>query len=233
MTDSPTEGNLGHRHALIEVMQQAARVSSTSLPVLLTGESGTGKELVAAAIHLRSPRADRPFIVVNCATISEVVEVSPWERADGGTVFFDEIAELSSALQTKLMRDLQSGEIRVIAATNRDLEREVAAGKFRTDLFYRLNPVSITLPPLRERKQTNGAVDQSESEGLVPLSEIEGRYVAKVLAHTRGNKQAAARVLGVDRKTLDRMIKRHHIETSSSRSRAKPSTATANSMPHN
>ena len=77
------------------------------------------------------------------------------------------------------------------------------------------------------------AADQYESEELVPLSEIEGRYVAKVLSHTRGNKQAAARILGVDRKTLDRMIKRHNIETSSFRDRSKPSTRTANSMTHN
>lgn len=237
-----------------------------------------------------------------------------WEEADGGTVFLDEITETNSSFQVKLLRALQMGEIRrvgsnqtqhvnvrVIAASNRNVEQEVSAGRFRNDLFYRLNAVSIMLPPLRDRpedipplaqsfadrvyslsppvkfspealtllerynwpgnirelenavvravamcdgtirpkdlpqrvrqysartpdeEKTNGAADQTAIEEWVPLSEIEGRYVAKVLGHTRGNKQAAARVLGVDRKTLDRMIKRHHIETHSSRERVKVS----------
>ena len=311
MTNSPTEGYL---RALVigeKVMKHVARVSNTNLPVLLTGEFGTGKELVAAAIHLRSARADRPFVVVKGATIPEAIAITPWERADGGTVFFDEITDMSSSLQAKLIAELQSVHLRVIAATNRDLELEVAAGRFRKDLFYRLNPVSIMLPSLRERQEdipslaqgfadrvyslspaskfstealelmvrynwpgnirelenavvravamcngtvhvkdlpqrlrqysgeqseegpTNGVNDQSEVKDWVPLSEIEGRYVAQVLEHTRGNKQAAARILGVDRKTLDRMIKRHHIETRSLRARAKTSTAAANSIPHN
>ena len=317
MTNSPTKGYL---RALViddeqslrafvadvlsaDVMKHVVRVSDTNVPVLLSGEYGTGKELVAAAIHLRSSRAERPFIVVKCATTPESMDVNPWQQAGGGTVFFDEITEMSLSLQAKLVGELQSGELRVIAGTNRDLEREVAAGRFRTDLFYRLNPVSITVPPLRERREdipplaqsfadriyslspavkftpealelmvrynwpgnirelesavvraaglsdgtvrvkdlpqrlrqlsgrssevgANGATDQSEVEDWVPLSEIEGRYVARVLEHTRGNKQAAARILGVDRKTLDRMIKRHHIET---RSRTRISTAAANS----
>jgi len=298
----------GRSHAFLEVMKHVTRVSDTNLPVLLTGEYGTGKELVGAAIHLRSARAERPFIVVKCATISEALDVNPWEPAGGGTVFFDEITEMSSSLQAKLVGELQNVELRVIAATNRDLEREVAAGRFRTDLFYRLNPVSITLPPLRERREdipplaqsfanriyslsaavkfspealklivrynwpgnirelenavvraaglSDGTVrvkdlpqrvrqhsgrlseivasdgtDQPEVEDWVPLSEIEGRYVARVLEHTRGNKQAAARVLGVDRKTLDRMIKRHHVESRSFRT--KTSTAAANSTANN
>lgn len=298
----------GRSHAFLEVMKHVAPVSDTNLPVLLTGESGTGKELVAMAIHLRSERAERPFIVVKCATLPEAMDVSPWERADGGTVFFDEITQMSSSLQAKLVEELQRVELRVIAATDRDLEREVAAGRFRTDLFYGLNPVSIAFPPLRERREdipplaqsfadriyslspavkfspeamellvrynwpgnvrelenavvraagfcdgtvrvkdlptrlrqlsgrlsetgTNGAADHPEVDDWVPLSEIEGRYVARVLEHTRGNKQAAARVLGVDRKTLDRMIKRHHIETRSLRART--STAAANSTPNN
>ncbi len=298
----------GRSHAFLEVMKHVTRVSDTNLPVLLTGEYGTGKELVAAAIHLQSSRAERPFIVVKCATILESMDVNPWERADGGTVFFDEITEMSSSFHAKLVGELQNVEMRVIAATNRDLEREVAAGRFRTDLFYRLNPVSITLPPLRERREdipplsqsfadriyslnptvkfspealelmvrynwpgnirelenavvravglsdgtvrvkdlpprvrqhlgrssevgANGVTDQPEVEDWVPLSEIEGRYVARVLEHTRGNKQAAARVLEVDRKTLDRMIKRHHIESRSFRT--KTSTAAANSTSNN
>jgi two-component system response regulator AtoC len=235
-----------------------------------------------------------------------------WEEADGGTVFLDEITETNSSFQVKLLRALQMGEIRrvgsnqtqkvnvrVIAASNRNVEQEVAAGRFRHDLFYRLNAVSIVLPPLRERREDipplaqsfadrvysfspsvkfsseglalleqynwpgnirelenavvravaicdgtirakdlpqrvrnytakqsevdqpeTASMDQNAHEEWVPLSEIEGRYVARVLDHTAGNKQAAARVLAVDRKTLDRMIKRHNIHTQSRRAKA-------------
>lgn len=228
-----------------------------------------------------------------------------WEEADGGTVFLDEITETNSSFQVKLLRALQMGEIRrvgsnqtqkvnvrVIAASNRNVEQEVSAGRFRNDLFYRLNAVSIVLPPLRDRREDipplaqtfadrvyslspsvkfssealallerynwpgnirelenavvravamcDGTIrvkdlpqrvrnysmqpgDEAKSEvtsvaepaieDWVTLSEIEGRYVARVLEHTGGNKQAAARVLAVDRKTLDRMIKRHNINS--------------------
>jgi transcriptional regulator with GAF, ATPase, and Fis domain len=226
-----------------------------------------------------------------------------WEEADHGTVFLDEITETSPAFQVKLLRALQQGEIRrvgsnhtqrvdvrVVAASNRDVEEEVEAGRFRKDLFYRLNAVSIVLPPLRERREdilllassfaervyalspqvkfsaevlqllelypwpgnirelenavvrataicdgtirlkdlpervqkystahsedsklTNETAAPAEVEDWTSLAEVEGRYVAKVLAHTGGNKQAAARLLEIDRKTLDRMIKRHNI----------------------
>jgi two-component system, NtrC family, response regulator AtoC len=228
-----------------------------------------------------------------------------WEEADGGTVFLDEITETTPAFQVKLLRALQEGEIRrvgsnrtvhvdvrVIAATNRDAEEEVRSGRFRQDLLYRLNAVTIHLPPLRERLEdilplatrfaervvrageppvsfsrealqllenynwpgnirelenavvraaalcdtvvrpedlperirnfTNPApADETDTVARLrdlqagdewpPLSEIEGRYVARVLAHTGGNKQAAARLLDIDRKTLQRMINRHHI----------------------
>jgi transcriptional regulator with GAF, ATPase, and Fis domain len=231
-----------------------------------------------------------------------------WENADGGTVFLDEITETSSSFQVKLLQALQTGEIRrvgsdqtqkvnvrVIAASNRKVEQEVAAGRFRNDLFYRLNAVSIVLPPLRDRAEdipplaqsfadrvyslspnvkfstealsllekfhwpgnirelesvvvravamcdgtitakdlpervrnynlkpfeaenSESHVGESANGDWVSLSEIEGRYVARVLEHTRGNKQAAARLLEVDRKTLDRMIKRHHINPPHSR----------------
>jgi two-component system response regulator AtoC len=216
------------------------------------------------------------------------------EEADGGTIFLDEITETNSSLQVKLLHALQTGEIkraganeaqnvnvRVIAASHRDVEQEVAAGRFRRDLFYRLNAVPIALPPLRDRREdipplaqtfadrvyslspavtfSNEALallekynwpgnirelenavvravamcdgtiqvkdlpqhvrdytlqpDAKKNGDWVTLSEIEGRYVAQVLEHTGGNKQAAARVLAVDRKTLDRMIKRHHIDS--------------------
>ena len=230
-----------------------------------------------------------------------------WTAADKGTVFLDEITETTRAFQVKLLRVLQQGEIRpvgsnetqrmdvrVIAASNRNVEEEVAAGRFREDLFYRLNAVSIRLPPLRERREDilllaksfvervyslrspvtfssdalqlleqypwpgnirelENAVVQATAvcDGTIrvknlperlqiyspdvnaepqasdeptkeylPLTEIEGRYVREVLTHTHGNKQAAARLLGIDRKRLDRMIKRHEISAIPSRTQS-------------
>ena len=136
-------------------------------------------------------------------------------------MFLDEITETTSSFQVELLRALQTGEIRrvgsnevqkvnvrVIAAGGRNLEQEVIAGRFCSDLFQRLNAVSITLPQCdtAQPKSTTANGD------WVTLSVVEGRYVARVLEHTGGNKQAAARVLAIDRKTLDRMIKRHHID---------------------
>jgi DNA-binding NtrC family response regulator len=222
-----------------------------------------------------------------------------WEEADGGTVFLDEITETTLSFQVKLLRVLQEGEIRrvgsnqtqkvnvrVIASSNRNVEEEVKAGRFRDDLFYRLNAISIRLPALRERREDIPPLAQTfaarvyslgptvhfspealaqlerypwpgnirelenavvhaaamcdgiiriqdlparvrsyfgepseetsapapQADLLVSLSDIEGKYVAKVLGHTGGNKQAASRILGVDRKTLDRMILRHRID---------------------
>ncbi len=207
--------------AFIEVMQQVDRVSTTDQPVLLIGESGTVKELLASAIHHRSGRRDQPFVAVNCgSTSAELIEAELF-GADGGTIFLDEITETNSSFQEKLLRVMQTGElgrvgseerrtvnIRVIAGGDRNVEQKVAAGRLRSDLFYHLNTATIVLPPLcDEPEQSEPLVD----EDWVTLSEIEGRYVARVLEHTHGNKQAAARVLSVDRKTLDRMIKRHHI----------------------
>ena len=233
--------------AFLDVMKQVDRVSDSSLPVLLTGEPGAGKQLVACAIHQRSPRRDQPFVAIHCGVVPpEAVAItlfgtpdrpSLWEKVDGGTLFLDEITEIDSSLQSKLLRVLQQGEInragfedpqkvnvRVIAASNRDLEQEVAAGRFRYDLFQALRALSIVLPPL-QTIDIYGAFgyDQSFGEDWVTLAEIEGRYVARVLNYTGGNKQAAARILSVDRKTLDRMIKRHHIIYPHARHRAKAS----------
>jgi transcriptional regulator with PAS, ATPase and Fis domain len=162
------------------MMAKVAPVDST---VLLQGESGTGKELAARAIHQNSSRAEKPFVAINCAALTETLletelfghekgaftgaiaqKKGQLEIADGGTVFLDEIGELAPALQVKLLRVLQEREflhvggtrpikvnIRVIAATNRDLSQQVRAGSFREDLFYRLNVVSLTMPPLRAR----------------------------------------------------------------------------------
>jgi DNA-binding NtrC family response regulator len=171
--------------AMIEKLDLAARVAESSISVLIEGESGTGKELVAHFIHRKSDRADKPFIKVNCAAIPEQLLESElfghvrgaftgalkdrqgrFEAADGGTIFLDEIGDLSSTIQMKLLRVLQTkdferiGEnvtrkvdVRVISATNRDLDEALKEGSFREDLFYRLNGVRIKLPTLRERPE--------------------------------------------------------------------------------
>jgi DNA-binding NtrC family response regulator len=177
-------GLMGRAPAMIELYKEIARVAPSRTTVLVMGESGTGKELVARAIHKHSPRADRNFVAVNCGALTETLLEAElfghvrgaftgavgdrkglWEEASGGTLFLDEIGETSSAMQVKLLRALQEGEVkrvgssqttrvstRVVAATNRDLEREVKGGSFREDLFYRLSVVAIRVPPLRERR---------------------------------------------------------------------------------
>ena len=165
------------------VLEQASRVAPTGATVLLTGESGTGKELVARLIHRESPRGKGPFVAINCAALPEPLLESELfgaergaftgavqaragrlEQAAGGTLFLDEVAEMSPAVQAKLLRVLQEREfqrlggqrtlhadVRVVAATNRDLRQLVAQGAFREDLFYRLHVFEIALPPLRDR----------------------------------------------------------------------------------
>ena len=174
---------LGRAPALREALDRAAKVAPTETTVLLTGESGTGKELVARAIHHSSPRAEGPYVAINCAALPETLvesELSGHERgaftgadkqkpgrfelAAGGTLFLDEVAELPPSVQAKLLRVLQEHEfqrvggiatlradVRLIAAVNRDLALAVEAGKFREDLYYRLNVFQVHLPPLRER----------------------------------------------------------------------------------
>ena len=174
---------LGQSEATGDIIGQIARVAPTNARVLILGESGTGKELIAHAIHARSPRSDAPFVKVNCAAIpEELIEAElfgsvkgaftgsvatregKFQAADGGTIFLDEVGDMSLKVQTKVLRALQEGEIqrvgsddisrvdvRVIAATNKNLVEEVAGGTFREDLYYRLNVVPIVSPPLRER----------------------------------------------------------------------------------
>ena len=168
-----------------DVFDIIRRVGDTNTTVLIRGESGTGKELVAKAIHFNSNRKDRPFVMINCATIPEnlleselfghekgsftgayIRKIGKFEVADTGTIFLDEIGEIGSSLQAKLLRVLQEREIervggaevikvdvRIVAATNSNLEESIKNGRFREDLYYRLNVVPLFLPPLRSRKE--------------------------------------------------------------------------------
>lgn len=178
-------GNLiGRSAAMTRLLETVAQVAPSEATVLITGESGTGKEVIAGALHYNSPRREGPFIKINCAAIPETLLESElfghekgaftgadrrkegkFRQASGGSLFLDEVSEMSVGMQVKLLRVLQEREItrvggeevirvdvRVIAATNRDLLREIDTGRFRQDLFYRLNVVTLHVPPLRERK---------------------------------------------------------------------------------
>jgi transcriptional regulator with PAS, ATPase and Fis domain len=307
------------QHPLIQKIHTLIKkVTATDATVLIMGESGTGKELVARAVHGLSPRADRPFIPVNCGAIpAELLEseifghergaftgaigarAGMFQLANGGTIFLDEVGEMNPRLQVKLLRVLQDREIRpvgsdrttkvdvrVIAATNKDLAQEVERGGFREDLFYRLQVIPIIMPPLRERrsdipllvehfleKQNRkrpdhpvqisdetmvhlweydwpGNVRELEnllermvilsedslirvehlpsnirsfiSEKRIPkptlsengldlnsaVEEFENRLIEEALRRTKGNKQAAARLLGLKRTTLVAKLRR-------------------------
>ena len=183
--DAKAQPIIGDSPAIRQALERARRAAQSPATVLLLGESGTGKEVLARAIHAWSPRRAQPFVVVNCAALSEELVASELfghergaftgahqrkpgklELAAGGTVFLDEVGELPPALQAKLLRVLQDHafervggtrtlhvDLRVIAATNRDLPRAVAAGTFREDLFFRLHVIPLTLPPLRARRE--------------------------------------------------------------------------------
>jgi transcriptional regulator with PAS, ATPase and Fis domain len=280
--------------AMIEQLDIAARVADSTISILVEGESGTGKELVAHYIHQKSNRADKPFVKVNCAAIPEQLLESElfghvrgaftgalkdrqgrFEMADGGTIFLDEIGELPSSIQSKLLRVLQTkdfervGEnitrkvdVRVISATNRNLDEALKEGNFREDLFYRLNGVRIKLPSLRDRPEdvpllihhflkkiskerdikigaeadkvlkayrwsgnvrelenvieraalltANGVIEpahlpeeicNASASGALSLEEAEKLQIKKVLQIAKDYDEAA-RILGVDRKTL-------------------------------
>ena len=205
-------GIVGRSRAMQEVIRRAGLVAETKSTVLITGETGTGKEMVARMIHHRSAQREMPLIKVNCAAIPDTLLESElfghvrgaftgastdktglFEAANGGTLLLDEIGELPTRLQAKLLRVLQEGEVRrvgdqknkkvdvrVLAATARDLEAETRTGRFREDLFYRINVVAIELPPLRERRQD-----------IAPLARLFAARLAKRFARLLALSDAA------------------------------------------
>jgi Nif-specific regulatory protein len=212
-------GNVIYNSPLMEtVLESARQVAQSQATIILRGESGTGKELVASAIHYASPRSDRPFIKVACAALPENLleselfgyergaftgaverKIGRFEMANGGTIFLDEIGDLSLATQVKLLRVLQEKEferlggtetikldVRVICATHQDLQKMIKEGKFREDLFYRINVFPLGLPPLRERKED------------IPL--LVAHFTHKY------NKENKKQIEGVNRAALDLLM---------------------------
>ncbi|HEY8147896.1 MAG TPA: sigma-54 dependent transcriptional regulator [Vicinamibacteria bacterium] len=305
------DGLIGRSRGMLGVYKQIAHAAGSDAPVLVTGETGTGKELIARALHHHSRRAARPFVPVNCGALAESLLESElfghvrgsftgalgdkkgvFEQAHGGSIFLDEIGETTAAVQVRLLRVLEQGEVRplgasrvttvnvrVVAATNRDLERAVREGSFRQDLYYRLNVIRIAVPPLRDRREdipllaahvlrdvaTRGGplrrlspealaalmsyawpgnvrelenvlerlalaatgdsleredlpavfrerppatLEEPLFDGLPSLEQMEKRYLAHVLETLKGNRTRAAEVLGIDRRTLYRMMER-------------------------
>jgi two-component system nitrogen regulation response regulator NtrX len=211
---------VGESPAIRALLQMIEKVGPTPARVLITGENGTGKELVARALHRRSPRAHRPFVEVNCAAIpGELIEselfghmkgsftgaiadrAGKFEQADSGTLFLDEVGDMSLAAQAKVLRVLEDGvltriggsrpvavDVRVITATNKNVETEIASGRFREDLYYRLNVVPISVPPLRERRQDIPllvryfAATIAEREGA-PVRKFREDAIQRLAAH--------------------------------------------------
>ena len=215
-----SEELIGNSPAMSQVLETICTVAASDATVLIRGESGTGKELVARAIHRLSPRAGRPLVKVNCAAIPEALledelfghergaftgahaqRKGRFELAHGGTIFLDEIAEMSPALQAKLLRVLQEREfervggsdtilvdVRVIASTNRDIEKAVREGNFREDLYYRVNVVPIHLPPLRERREdipvlANHFLQRYAARNRKPIKALSRRALDKLIAY--------------------------------------------------
>jgi two-component system response regulator HydG len=210
---------IGRSLAMDKVLETVAQVAPSEATVLITGESGTGKEMIAGAIHFNSLRKAGPFIKMNCAAVTESLLESElfghekgaftgahrrkegrFRLADGGSLFLDEVSEMSLAMQAKLLRVIQDRDVtrvggeevvkvdvRVIAATNRELTQEIEKGRFREDLYYRLNVVTLDMPPLRDRKED------------IPLL---GQHFVKVFAE-KNNKQ----VRGFTPQAMDLMVK--------------------------
>ncbi len=211
---------VGSSKPMRQVFELVEKVAATKATVLITGESGTGKELIARAIHARSPRAEEAFVAVNCMALTETLLESElfghekgaftgavgrrkgrFELADKGTLFLDEVGEIATSLQVKLLRVLQerafervgggstiTTDVRLVAATNRDLTQAVAQGRFREDLFYRLNVVRLELPPLRERKDDLPAlvahfVRKYALEMGRPAPEVSSEAMGRIMEH--------------------------------------------------
>ena len=202
-----------------EVLSVASRAAQSKATVLITGENGTGKEVLAKAIHFASPRKDKPFITVNIPALSENLLESElfghekgaftgadklkkgrFEIANGGTIFLDEIGDMTAGTQVKLLRTLQENtiervgssetisiDVRVLAATNQDLEKKIKEGSFRKDLFYRLNVVKINIPPLRERR-----------EDILPLIE----FFIKKYSEENGKQN-----IDISKEAIDKLLK--------------------------
>ena len=210
---------IGRSPAMVRLLETVAQVAPSEATILITGDSGTGKEMIAGAIHFNSPRKDGPFVKINCAAITETLLESElfghekgaftgayrkkegrFRQAHGGSLFLDEISEMSLAMQVKLLRVLQEREItrvggeevikvdvRIIAATNKDLLEEIEAGRFREDLYYRLNVVTLNLPPLREKRED------------IPLL---AQHFLEVFSETNSKK-----IKGFTPQAMDRMLK--------------------------
>lgn len=212
---------VGESDEIHDVLEMVARIATMDSTILITGESGTGKELIAKSVHALSPRKQGPFVAINCGAIPENLQESEFfghkkgtftgadqdkqglfEDADGGTVFLDEIAEMSPATQVKLLRFLQDSEVRrigdsfarkvdvrVVSATNQNLEKAIADGRFREDLYYRINVIPLHVPSLRERKQD------------IPL--LIEHFIEKYATHARSpvklvSKRATSMLLNYD-----------------------------------
>ena len=213
-------GIIGGSPAMQQVYEMASSVAVSNANVLITGESGTGKELMARSIHYSSPRKEKPFVVLNCSALSESVLESElfghekgaftgaldtrkgrFERADQGTLFIDEVAEMSVTAQVKLLRVIQEHEfervggnktisvnVRIVAATNKKLEDQVKEGKFREDLYYRLNVVNINIPPLRSRREdieplSRHFLEKYATETGKKITDLAPRALSCLLAH--------------------------------------------------
>jgi DNA-binding NtrC family response regulator len=218
--EEPLPGMIGTSPAMQQIYRLARLVAPRSTTVLITGETGTGKELVARAIHQLSPRSHQPFITVNCAAIPEPLleaelfghargaftgafqsRLGRIQSAHGGTLFLDEVGDLPLAIQAKLLRFMQEGEVqrlgssdvirvdvRVVAATNAELEQRVGEGKFREDLYYRVSVFPITLAPLRSRPEdiltlSRQFLDEICREALVPSKGISRDAARALQAH--------------------------------------------------
>jgi two-component system response regulator HydG len=205
---------IGKSPALSSLLTMVDKIAPTSATVLIQGESGTGKELIARKLHFQSDRSEQPYVVVNCGALQESLleselfghekgsftgavsqKMGLCETADNGTIFLDEIGELSLPIQAKLLRFLQEGEfyrvggkrpisvnVRVISATNRDLEVEVREGRFREDLYYRLNTITLRMPPLRKRKEDIASLVQyflqnSRFGGHIAIRRVDPRVM--------------------------------------------------------